>query len=428
MRVFLTGATGFIGGHVLDHLLAAGHEVTCLVRPGRSARRFLASPRAGATAIAGEMTRDGPWTAALADHDVLVNTTGIIRESRRGDFARIHQEAPIALFDRATAAGIRRIVQVSALGADDGATSAFHLTKRAADRHLAAIGVDHVVLRPSIVYGPGDHSMAMFAGMAAQPAVLVPGAGEPRVQPIHVHDLARAVVLAIEPRADERASIDAGGPEPIAFADLLRVLARWLGRPRGPLQVGVPWPIMALVARVTDVLGAGPISREELSMLRRGNTCDTAAFAARFAFVPEGVSSRLGREPATAPQVLHARLAPWKVPIRLMVASIWIATSIVSAFLYPVAESLALLARTGIEGPIALPILYGTCALELAIGLATALGWRVRTMAAIQLALMASFTAILTLATPEMWIHPFGPLTKNIPLVAATIAMIALED
>ena len=129
-----------------------------------------------------------------------------------------------------------------------------------------------------------------------------------------------------------------------------------------------------------------------------------------------------------APPRVRARLTPWRWAIRQSVAFIWIATALISAVVYPVAESLKLLAAVGVTGQLAPVALYGTCALELAIGVAMALGWRVRLMGAIGLALIAGFTAILSVGMPELWIHPFGPLTKNAPIVGATIAMIALAD
>ena len=180
---------------------------------------------------------------------------------------------------------------MSALGADAGAASRFHRSKRAADRGLAALGVPHVILRPSLVYGPGDHSMAFFARLAALPLTPVPGDGQYRVQPIHVADLARAIAIAIEAPTPLSLTIDAGGGEALTFDQLLDTLARRRGRPAAR-KVHLPWPLMRLVARATDLLGRGPITSEELGMLRRGNHADIALFVATFGFMPRAFTGR----------------------------------------------------------------------------------------------------------------------------------------
>ena len=115
-------------------------------------------------------------------------------------------------------------------------------------------------------------------------------------------------------------------------------------------------------------------------------------------------------------------------PLRLAVAFIWLATGIISAFVYPEAESRALMAQVGLTGAPATVALYGASYGALGVGLATALGYRVRLMGTIELALIFVFTALLTVGIPELWIHPFGPLTKNSPLIGATVVMMALEE
>lgn len=289
MRIFLAGATGFIGGHLLRELLARGHEVTCLVRP---TARLPQQP--GLRIVMGEWTTPAGWLDAVAGHEAIVNAVGIIRETPAASFAAVHTTAPLSLF-AAAQAGARKVVQVSALGADEGAVSRFHRSKRAADRGLAALGVPYVILRPSLVYGPGDHSMDFFARLVALPLTPVPGDGSFLVQPIHVADLARAVALAVERDDLTAATIDAGGGEALTFDAMLDLLARWRGK-RGARKVHIPWWAMRLVARSTDLLGRGPITSEELGMLRRGNHADIGPFVAAFGFEPPGFAEGVARD------------------------------------------------------------------------------------------------------------------------------------
>jgi NADH dehydrogenase len=208
----------------------------------------------------------------------------------------VHTAAPLALFAAAADAGVRKIVQISALGADEQARSRYHRSKRVADRRLAELGVPSVVLRPSIVYGPGDHSMRLFARLAALPITPVPGDGQYQLQPVHVNDLARAVVTAVERTDLHTLTVDVGGAQALTFAAILDTLARQQDKQGGARILPIPWPLMRLVAALTDLLGVGPITREELGMLRRGNTADIAPFVAAFGFVPlpfeEGIRVR----------------------------------------------------------------------------------------------------------------------------------------
>jgi len=246
MKVFLAGGTGFIGGHAARELSRRGHSVTCLVRDtsGHRARRLVGLP--GVTLVEGAWTRPDMWLHYVAGHNAVVNAVGIIRETRDASFDAVHRTAPIALFEEAARAGARKVVQVSALGADDGAASRFHLSKRAADCWLAeqvgtGRGVPYVALRPSIVYGPGDHSMTFFARLALLPVTPVPGDGQYRVQPLHVADLTRAITDAVERDNLSALTVDVGGADALSFDALLDLLARRHGGREGARKLHVPW-------------------------------------------------------------------------------------------------------------------------------------------------------------------------------------------
>ncbi|MBI2568863.1 MAG: NAD(P)H-binding protein [Candidatus Schekmanbacteria bacterium] len=428
MKVFLTGASGFIGRHVLFALSRGGHEITCLVRePAAPALESLALPGVAVRTAAFTQVQD--WGALVRGHDVVVNTVGIIRETPRGSFDDVHRRAPVALFGATRQAGVRKIVQLSALGAEDGAVSRYHQTKRAADAYLESLGVPFIVLKPSLVYGPGDHSMALFSALAALPITPVPGDGRYEVQPVHVDDLVRAIVRAVEDDGIARVSVDVGGERAYPFREVLDILARWSGKPRGATKLPIPLLAMRAAAMLTDAFGGrGPITQEELGMLLLGSTCDIEPFARIFGFRPLAFAAGVARRPRSPEALWYARLRNLILPLRLSIAFVWLATGFICAFVYPLSGSLALMARVGIEGALAHVSLYGICLIEIALGVATAIGWRVRALGAVQLALMLAFMVMLTAGMPELWWHPFGPLTKNIPLIAATLVMMATAE
>lgn len=426
MRVFLTGGSGFIGGHLIRALVAGGHQVTCLAR-GAGRRRIDAQSWPGVRTVEGEFTTPDAWLAEVAGHDAVINAVGIIRQTPRARFETVHTTAPGALFTAARAAGVKKIIQISALGADSQAQSGYHLSKRAADAFLAGLGVPYLILRPSFVYGPQDQSMTWFLQMAAWPLTPVPGDGRSRVQPVHIDDLTRAVLLGLERSDLSGFAIDVVGAAPLDWNELFDALARRLGKRRAR-KVHAPHWAMSAIAALTDALsGRGPITGDEWSMLRRGNEADVAPFVDRFGFSPVAFEAGLARRPLSPAEATQSRLSCWRTPLRLSIAFIWLATGLISA-LVSADQGLDLLRQVGITGPLAKWALFGTSGLEVALGLATLAGWRVRLMGAVQLALMAGFTAILSASMPELWLHPFGPLTKNIPLAAATLLMMAWED
>jgi uncharacterized protein YbjT (DUF2867 family) len=194
MRVMVLGASGFIGGRIAACLLAHGHNVVpCGRVPAKLRRRF-----PGQDVVHADLGTDtaADWRSRLAGVDAVVNAAGALRGT---DLEAVHTHGPTALFDACAAAGVGHVVQVSALGADAGARSRFHLTKRVADEHLlrlrSAEGRDGwCVLRPSLVVGRGGRSTGLFAALAAgRPWPVQLGPGTWCVQPLHVADLARAV-------------------------------------------------------------------------------------------------------------------------------------------------------------------------------------------------------------------------------------------
>jgi uncharacterized protein YbjT (DUF2867 family) len=186
MNILLAGASGFIGANLSRALAAAGHRVRPISR--RHGVDF------------GNMTRRADWQPHLDGIDVAINCVGIIGETRVQTFSTLHAEAPIALFDACVEAGVRRVIQVSALGADATAFSAYHLSKRAADDHLRGLDLDWFVLRPSLIYGRGGGSAALFMRLARLPRVPVIGDGLQSLQPIHIGEVVATVLRCLDAR------------------------------------------------------------------------------------------------------------------------------------------------------------------------------------------------------------------------------------
>lgn len=195
MRILLTGATGFVGGHVLNALLADGHDVVCAVR------RKMDSSNPRLSYLTADFAKDSDksvWLARLAGIDVVINTVGIFRESKGQSFFALHTETPRALFAACAEAGtVRMVLQLSALGADEHATSAYHLSKKAADDYLAGLPVPSWIVQPSLVYGKGGASARVFRMLASMPLMVRFGDAPQLVQPIHIDDVTAAFVALV---------------------------------------------------------------------------------------------------------------------------------------------------------------------------------------------------------------------------------------
>lgn len=428
MRVLIIGAGGFIGRHLTGRLAADGDEPVPAGRaPGRLTRLY-----PDLTVVACDLASDTAedWQPRLTGIDAVVNLAGLIHD-RRGAYNHVHDHGARALFDACHAAGVRRVVQVSALGADESATTRYHRSKKAADDHLASLDptgarMDWVVVRPSLVIGRGGQSTDMFTALAAMPWPMRLGAGNWQLQPIHVDDLVEAIVRLLRSPQPIAACIDAVGPQPMTTDEITLALRRWLGLASKPFLT-LPRALLRLAAWCGERLALGAATRESLAMLEEGNVGSVEPLAAATGFRPKPLAQALGRRPAALSDKWRAHLFFLRLPLRLLLALVWIATGIVSLGIYPVGESYKLLSAVGIPDALAPAALYGTAALDLLLGLALLAGRRVLFLGLAQLALMAGYTLILTIALPELWLHPFGPLTKNFAVAGATLAMLALE-
>ena len=419
--VFVTGASGFIGRHVVRALHDAQHDVSCGVRDPASL--------AGCRAIAVDFMCDwavSDWLPRLANVDVVVNAVGILRESPRATFEALHVAAPRALFEACVQGGVRKVVQISALGADEGAASRYHLSKKRADDFLATLPLQWVVVQPSLVYGEGGASARLFTTLAALPVIPVPGGGWQRVQPAHIADLTDLVVRVVDSDRFDRTRIAAVGPQELAFREFLAALRRGM-RLSAAHFLPVPMALVRAGAAIAEHVPRFTFDREALDMLERGNVASPAAIENVLQKSPRPVdtfiSPQQARTTATA-----ARLA-WLLPLlRVSVALVWIVTGIVSLGVYPVAESYALLARVGLTGAAAAVALYGAALLDLAFGVGALALRRRRWLWRAQIALILGYTIIITVWLPEFWLHPYGPVLKNLPLLAAILLLHELED
>ena len=419
MRVLVIGATGFIGRRLVPALQAVGHTVVA------ASRHAAASTPASRQVDFSRLLRPEDWSPVLRDVDAVINAVGIFRADAQRTLQLMHVDAPRALFEACVACGVARVVQISALGADDAAASAYHVTKRAADQALLCLPLAATVVQPSLVFGSDGASARMFSTWAALPVVLVPGRGDQRIQPVHVDDAVDAIVAVLDDRSTVGKTIPIVGPLPLPLRDYLIELRAALGLARARVWP-VPMALVRLVAGWGGRITGGLIDEDALGMLERGNTADPAVIERLLGRAPRPVRHFCDEAPSLW---RTSALAGWALPLlRVAVAVVWIVTGILSLGVFPVDQSRELLARVGAQGGMATLLLYGAAVTDLLLGLATLLIPRSGAMWASQMALILGYTALISWRLPEFWLHPFGPILKNVPMLAAIAVLWAMKD
>jgi uncharacterized protein YbjT (DUF2867 family) len=422
MRVLLTGATGFIGRAVAQALQRRGHLVVRVQRrPGAPGEEVVQAD------FATVPHRDW-WLPRLAGIAAVVNAVGILREQAGQSFRALHHEAPAELFHACAAAGVRAVVQVSALGADASARSGYHLSKKAADDVLRALPLAGAIVQPSLVYGPGGSSAALFNKLAVAPVLPFPQGGRMAVQPVHIADLVEGIVRLVEAPPPRIQTLAFAGPRPLPLREYLGDLREAMGEPRRQWVLPVPAALFRAGASLAGHWPGSMLDRETADMLLAGNATQDNGLARLLPHSPREPRAFIAPE-ASEGAHREAALDLWLPVLRVALALMWLWTAAVSFGLYPVQDSYALLARVGLHGAPATLALYGAAVLDLVLGvltLAAPARWR-RWVWLAQIALIGGYTVLISFFLPEYWLHPYGPISKNLPILAVIALLWALE-
>jgi NADH dehydrogenase len=267
MSICIAGGSGFIGTHLCRELRNREEEVLALSRDPGSA-----DLPDGVEPVEGDVTGDpAALEAALDGHEAVVNLVALspLFQPRGRTHQEVHVEGTRNLIEAATAAGVDRFVQMSALGADPGGETAYIRAKGAAESIVREASVEHVIVRPSVVFGEGDEFVG-FTRLLTPPGVApLPGGGKTRFQPIWVGDL--APMLADGTLADEHGgeTYEIGGPEVLTLADVARLV-----RPNLAAVLPVPMILAKLGLTVAGAIPGAPMGPDQYRSLEMDNTVD----------------------------------------------------------------------------------------------------------------------------------------------------------
>jgi uncharacterized protein YbjT (DUF2867 family) len=276
VTVLVTGATGFVGSHVAHALRARETPVRALVRRPERARRLAAW---GVELVQGDVTDAASLDAACEGVDAVVHLVAIIR-GRREEFERIMAQGTRDLVAAARAAGVRRFVLASALGLDEQTKDIvpYYAAKWEMEQAVVESGLEHVVFRPSFVFGRDGGVLPMFVRMARYlPVTPIAGPGTQRLQPIWIDDLAEYFAQAVSLPAAAGRTFEVGGPDAPTWNEFWDRLKRVVGARRP--SVHVPFGVLRVQAALTERLPGAPVTRDQLKQLELGDNVVTDASA-----------------------------------------------------------------------------------------------------------------------------------------------------
>jgi uncharacterized protein YbjT (DUF2867 family) len=281
MKVFLTGATGFVGSHLLSRLLRDEHQVRTLVRkPGALSAKSVEE-------VEGDIT--GNLAGAMTGCDAVINLVGIIYERGKLTFEAVHHEGTRNLIKAARQTGVKRFIQMSALGARPGDATPYHTTKFAAEEEVRSSGIPWTVLRPSLIVGPGSAFVQqMVEVMQAAPLIRpVPGTGEYRFSPVDVGDVADCFCQSLVNPLASSQTVELVGGEELTLNEIAGEIADCLGIRKA--VVHVPIPLMKMAAAFFSMLPiTPPVTAVQIRMLEEGSTADPEKMKRIFHIEPVG--------------------------------------------------------------------------------------------------------------------------------------------
>ena len=270
-KVLIFGGTGFVGSQVCEKLNQLPCRVTVATRRADNARHLQMLPLADIVEI--NLHDSTALAALIAGHDAVVNLIAILHGSEEA-FQKVHVTWPLELIRACKAAGVRRIVHISALGAAADSASKYQRSKARGEAALLGSGLDVTVLRPSVIFGADDKFLNTFARLQQMFPVIPLAGAQARFQPVWVEDVASAVLRCLQDAGTIGEIYEACGPQVFTLKELVQLAGRYAGidQGRGRPVVGLPNAVARLQAFFMELAPGDPVlSRDNLDAMKTDN-------------------------------------------------------------------------------------------------------------------------------------------------------------
>ncbi|HUF38012.1 MAG TPA: complex I NDUFA9 subunit family protein [Anaerolineales bacterium] len=270
--ILVTGASGYVGSHIVKKLVEAGKPVRAMVRDPEKARSEGRLAGLEIERVRADVTRPETLAAALEGATAVVHTVAIAIEKGGRTYEEINYRGTVNLVEAAKAAGVRRFINLSQLGADPDLPYRFLASKGMAQQHVASSGLDWTALRPSVIWGPEDEFANTFAKLVPLSPVIYPIVGDEnaKFQSIWVNDIATVVLECLEDDTTIGQEFELGGPEVLTLEEIERRTLAAVGARR--LMVRFPMPLLRIVVALMEtLLPAPPVTRSLLELLAVSN-------------------------------------------------------------------------------------------------------------------------------------------------------------
>ena len=273
--VTVIGGAGFVGRYLVTRLAKQGNQVRVAVRDPEAAG-FL-KPMGGVgqvQPIQANIRNEASIQRAVAGADTVINLTGVMFPAGSQSFQAVHEDGAEPVARAATAAGVARLIHVSAIGADVEASSKYARSKAAGEAMVRAAFPDAIIVRPSTIFGPEDQFFNLFARIATlSPIMPVPGDGSSRMQPVYVGDVAQAIANLVPTTAPTGGTYELGGPQVLSLMELMAMVCEQTGRNR--LLIPVPFVFVKIKAFFLGMLPWHILTMDQVEMLKVDNVANS---------------------------------------------------------------------------------------------------------------------------------------------------------
>ncbi len=290
MRVIVAGGTGFVGKPLISELISNGHQVVLLKRPSSKNKALETSG-----IEVHEVDIEKPIVSTNLDGDAVINLVGIIREfpSKGITFNKSNYLVTKHLVDMARQNGIKRFLQMSALGVKPEGQTGYMQSKFAAERYLRESGLDWTIFRPSIIVGPDGGLIQILSGMISRlPVVPVIGDGRYKVQPVYLKDVIKGFVRSLGNEKAIGRIFEFGGPEIMTFNQMIDILGDAIGKSR-PGKFHQPIRIIRPLAALFGRFSWFPVTKDQIVMLLEENFTEDKSYFEFFGITPTSLKQAL---------------------------------------------------------------------------------------------------------------------------------------